>query len=138
MTKVDFGILDNLGVKPVGIYGSKSEIIRFLYDHSAVDDQVYVSDCPFMLLSVINHLDDRVHMLHLSHDETPVSGCAVLRSGIYFLRFPGDSVVYVIYWPQDSTWDDGAISSVVKNRVTFMRLVIKDIYLIKAEHSVGI
>lgn len=30
---------------------------------------------------------------------------------------------YVIFWPQDTTWDDDAISSVARNRVTFMRLV---------------
>jgi hypothetical protein len=28
---------------------------------------------------------------------------------------------YVIYWPEDSTWDDSAASSVSRNRVTFMR-----------------
>jgi hypothetical protein len=28
---------------------------------------------------------------------------------------------YVIYWPEDSTWDDSATSSVSRNRVTFIR-----------------
>jgi hypothetical protein len=28
---------------------------------------------------------------------------------------------YVIFWPEDSTWDDSAASSVSRNRVTLMR-----------------
>ena len=31
---------------------------------------------------------------------------------------------FVIYWPEDSTWDDSAASSVCRNRVTFMRWVV--------------
>jgi hypothetical protein len=40
MTKVDFAALDALPVKPVGIYGSASEIIRYLQHIGAVDDQM--------------------------------------------------------------------------------------------------
>ncbi|THG96228.1 hypothetical protein EW026_g5569, partial [Hermanssonia centrifuga] len=32
---------------------------------------------------------------------------------------------YAIYWPEDSTWDDDAVSSVQRNRVTFMRYLTK-------------
>ena len=28
---------------------------------------------------------------------------------------------YVLYWPEDTTWDDQAASTVQRNRVTFMR-----------------
>ena len=28
---------------------------------------------------------------------------------------------YVIFWPETETWDDNALSSVSRNRVTFMR-----------------
>ena len=51
-------------------------------------------------------------------EETPA-----LRSGLYLLRPPEDShgVVYVIYWPEETTWDDDAISSVRRNRYTFIR-----------------
>ena len=28
---------------------------------------------------------------------------------------------YVLYWPEDATWDDKAVSTVQRNRVTFMR-----------------
>jgi hypothetical protein len=35
-----------------------------------------------------------------------------------------DERYYVIYWPEDTTWDDSAASSVCRNRVTFMRSVV--------------
>ena len=28
---------------------------------------------------------------------------------------------YVLYWPENTTWDDQAVSTVQRNRVTFMR-----------------
>lgn len=40
ITKVDFAALDDVLVNPVGIYGSKSEIIRFLHDIGAIDNQM--------------------------------------------------------------------------------------------------
>lgn len=48
-----------------------------------------------------------------------------LRSGLYLLRSSdaGDDVeqLYVIYWPEDTTWNDNAGDSVRRNRITFMR-----------------
>ncbi len=49
------------------------------------------------------------------------SGQRILRSGLYLLRDAAQDLVYAIYWPEDSTWDDDAVSSVQRNRVTFMR-----------------
>lgn len=51
-----------------------------------------------------------------------------LRSGLYFAFDPAHveanpARVFLIYWPEDTTWDDNAVSSVCKNRVTFMRYV---------------
>jgi hypothetical protein len=48
ITKVNFKILDNVALKPFGIYGSKEEIVRFLCEIRAVDDNTYV----FALYSV--------------------------------------------------------------------------------------
>ena len=45
MTKVDFAALDHKHANPIGVYGSKSEIIRFLRDIGAIDDQVCVFIC---------------------------------------------------------------------------------------------
>ena len=42
ITKVNFKILDNLFLKPFGIYGSKEEIVRFLCEIKAVDDDMWV------------------------------------------------------------------------------------------------
>ena len=48
ITKVNFKILDSLVLKPLGIYGSKEEIVRFLCQIGAVDDKTYV----FLLSSI--------------------------------------------------------------------------------------
>jgi len=49
----------------------------------------------------------------------------VLRSGLYILRHAEQQnnaeQIFVIYWPEESTWDDSTPSQVRRNRVTFMR-----------------
>ena len=48
----------------------------------------------------------------------------ILRSGLYVVRSfisTTEEQAYVLYWPEDTTWDDEAISTVKRNRVTFMR-----------------
>ena len=42
ITKVNFKILDDLVLKPFGVYGSKEEIVKFLGGIKAVDDNSYV------------------------------------------------------------------------------------------------
>jgi hypothetical protein len=42
MTHVNFEALDKLNIRPVGIYGSKSEIVRYLRDLELVDEEAYV------------------------------------------------------------------------------------------------
>jgi hypothetical protein len=49
-----------------------------------------------------------------------------LASGLYIVKANptmdvSDERHYVIYWPEDSTWNDSATTSVRRNRVTFMR-----------------
>lgn len=46
-----------------------------------------------------------------------------LRPGLYLLdsRHVEQDVFYVIFWPEAETWDDNALSSVSRNRVTFIR-----------------
>ena len=41
MTKVNFQALDQLPVKPLGVYGSRLEIIKFLLDIKMIDEHVY-------------------------------------------------------------------------------------------------
>ncbi|KAJ7117678.1 hypothetical protein C8R44DRAFT_199862 [Mycena epipterygia] len=107
LTKVDFKTLDQLLIKPVGLYGSKSEIVAFLSAQGVVDE---LTACA----------------LRLSQDNQAGPS---LRSGLYLLRSfglePGKEQIFVIYWPEDTTWDDNAISSISRNRETFMRYLTK-------------
>ena len=50
LTKVDFKALDRFTIKPLGIYGSKVEIVRFLRSLNAVNEDMCV-DFPFFFLS---------------------------------------------------------------------------------------
>ncbi|KAG1768958.1 hypothetical protein EDD22DRAFT_843764 [Suillus occidentalis] len=115
MTKVNFSALDGLFVKPVGIYGSKEEIVRLLLSLGVVDDHVAAQ-------LVADHSDSKF--------STPS-----LRSGLYVVRTnceaTSDEQLFVVYWPEDGTWDDAAPSSMKRNRITFMRLPA----LISPEHS---
>jgi hypothetical protein len=40
ITKVDFKALDRLMIKPLGVYGSKHEIVRLLQSIGAVDNRM--------------------------------------------------------------------------------------------------
>ncbi|KAI0052041.1 hypothetical protein FA95DRAFT_1484280 [Auriscalpium vulgare] len=121
LTKVDFKKLDLRMIQPIGVYGSKSEIVRFLRS--------------------IGVVDETISRQLLTGD---VSGASVpsLTSGLYLIRSgssSGDEQVYVLYWPEDTTWDDGAASAVRRNRVTFMRYLMKMcdqvVALVSDEHS---
>ncbi|KAG2130165.1 uncharacterized protein EDB93DRAFT_1181059 [Suillus bovinus] len=105
MTNVDFSALDSLIMKPIGIYGSKEEIVRLLLALGVVDDHIAAQ-------------------LVANHSESSVSK-PNLRSGLYIVRTnceaTSDEQVFVVYWPEDATWDDSAPSSVKRTRVTFMR-----------------
>ena len=51
MTRINFKALDELGIKPVGIYGSKQEIVRLLIHLRVVDEAMFVplSSTPYLL-----------------------------------------------------------------------------------------
>ncbi|KAF7308999.1 VWFA domain-containing protein [Mycena kentingensis (nom. inval.)] len=123
--QVNFKALDKVLIKPLGIYGSKSEIVAFLSSCGAVDDETSRA------------------LLHQGNEATTPT----LRSGLYVLRMPKptpDDVerAFVIYWPEPTTWSDGAISSVRRNRVTFLRYLTKIsdqlVCLISPEHAQSI
>jgi len=110
ITKVNFKILDNVILKPFGIYGSKEEIVRFICEIKAVDDNT------------------AQELLVPRNGQAAGSSEPVLRSGLYLVRSfvsPSEEQAYVVYWPEDTTWDDHAASSVQRNRVTFMRYLSK-------------
>ncbi|KDQ06301.1 hypothetical protein BOTBODRAFT_60673 [Botryobasidium botryosum FD-172 SS1] len=114
MTKVDFAALDQLAIKPLGVYGNKSEIVKLLEETGAVDHEI-----ANLLLTPVNSSE-----LNQS----------ILRPGLYaVLASPSSSEsgeehvqpAYIIFWPEETTWADDAISSVRRNRITFMRYLSK-------------
>ncbi|KAI0280129.1 hypothetical protein BGY98DRAFT_965783 [Russula aff. rugulosa BPL654] len=129
ITKVDFKTLDRFMIKPLGVYGSKPEIVKLLQTIGAVDD-----DTAGLLLASTDNIDSGSNLTtglyivraDLNRDATGVAG----------------ERYYVIYWPEDATWDDSAASSVCRNRVTFMRFLTKIcdqiIALLSPEHSKSI
>ncbi|KAI6035786.1 hypothetical protein EDC04DRAFT_2604872 [Pisolithus marmoratus] len=109
MTKVNFNMLDQCVVKPVGIYGSKEEIVRFLLTLRVADDTIAT---------------------HLLSEPRVTEAHPTLRSGLYILRTTtdepnGSEQIYVIHWPEQNTWDDSAPSQVRRNRVAFMRYLTR-------------
>ena len=68
---------------------------------------------------------NRVRELLVPQREYTARGAEpILRSGLYIMRTftsAAEEQTYVLYWPEDTTWDDNAASSVQRNRVTFMR-----------------
>ncbi|KAH9047539.1 hypothetical protein EDB83DRAFT_2267127 [Lactarius deliciosus] len=106
ITKIDFKALDRFMIKPLGVYGSKDEIVRLLRSIGVVDEDIATS-----LLSPKD------------------VGNPYLSSGLYIVRANATDLVderhYIIYWPEDSTWNDSATSSARRNRVTFMRYLTK-------------
>ena len=50
MTHVNFSALDQSTIKPVGIYGSKSEIVRYFRDLNLLNDETYVCTSPNIIL----------------------------------------------------------------------------------------
>ncbi|KAF8607201.1 hypothetical protein BDV93DRAFT_520086 [Ceratobasidium sp. AG-I] len=105
VSKIDFKALDGLTIKPMGLYGCKSEIIKFLRDAQCLNKE----------------------------SETLLSSSEFdQRSGLYLVLPSGNEIqvshvhhAYLVYWPEESTWDDKAISSIRRNRVTFMRYLSK-------------
>jgi len=52
VTKVDFKALDDFMIRPVGVYGSKIEIVRLLRSLNAVGEDMYI----IFFLSFLNFL----------------------------------------------------------------------------------
>jgi len=125
MTKVNFKSLDQYVIKPVGIYGSKEEIVRFLLELGVVDDAVYVCLVLCTMRQPVRFLYRATQLLAVP--STLGQAQRALHSGMYIFR-PAEQQdnaeqIFVIYWPEESTWDDSAPSQVRRNRVTFMRSV---------------
>ncbi|KDN46508.1 hypothetical protein RSAG8_04161, partial [Rhizoctonia solani AG-8 WAC10335] len=111
VSRINFKALDQLSIKPIGLYGIRSELIKFLQQTQYLDENSAT------LLSRARSSDD----------SSPALG-----SGLYLALDPShqdqgtSKAAYIIYWPEDTTWDDRAASSSVRrNRVTFVRYLSK-------------
>ena len=122
LTKIDFRALDNANVKPIGVYGGKERIVDLLLEVGAIEPHLFVISSLQRMTFVRRSQPHSVDALLASRGN---SGTPSLRSGIYFVQPQSpsgdDPRVFVVYWPEETTWDDDAVSSVKRNRVTFMR-----------------
>ncbi|KAF8483069.1 hypothetical protein JB92DRAFT_3033310 [Gautieria morchelliformis] len=126
LTHVDFAALDQFLIKPIGVYGSRSQIVRLLLEIKAVDE-------------------DTASLLLMPRTEQSMHAVPSLASGLYIFEAPSEADAdaakrfYVVYWPEDTTWDDDAMPSVTKNRVTFIRYLTKIadqiLALVSSEHA---
>lgn len=114
--------MDYVDIKPVGVYGSKNELIRFLKQLNVIDYYTYVFDF-FYCLEIIAEKKKSETLLREEYDVSRIK--PTLRPGLYGLvveaEATSDRSVYIIFWPEEKTWDDDASSTVCKNRTTFMR-----------------
>ncbi|KAI9455154.1 hypothetical protein BJY52DRAFT_1122135, partial [Lactarius psammicola] len=125
ITRINFKILDDLSLKPIGVYGTKEEIVRFLREMGAID------------------IEMARELLVPQRAYTARGAEPILRSGLYIIRTfisTAEEQIYVLYWPEDTTWDDTAFSTVQRNRVTFMsryltKLCDQLVCLLSAKHS---
>jgi len=82
---------------------------------------------PYLYDQVSNFFENSARKLLTSQTGHTVGGTEAtltLRSGLYVVRSfvsTAEEQAYVLYWPEDTTWDDQAVSTVQRNRVTFMR-----------------
>ncbi|PAV19468.1 hypothetical protein PNOK_0440200 [Pyrrhoderma noxium] len=108
LTDINFRNMDSVIVKPVGVYGSKSEIIRLMKE-----------------LNVIDH--STASILSTSNSHTPSD--QKIRPGLYALVCgecaSQEQRILIIFWPDDETWNDNADSTIRRNRYTFMRYLSK-------------
>ena len=103
ITKVNFKILDSLVLKSLGIYGSKEEIVRFLREIQAIDDNTYVF--AFQRSGKLNASEiARSELLVPRNGQSTGSSETVLRSGLYVVRSfvsTSEEQAYVVYWPEE-------------------------------------
>ncbi|KAG9124904.1 hypothetical protein FRC07_009778 [Ceratobasidium sp. 392] len=112
VSKINFKSLDQLSIKATGLYGTRAEIVKYLRRVRCLNDEA----AEFLL-----------------DDTSSPTSPPVLRSGLYLVLRPEtepegvrSKEAYIVYWPEESTWDDQAASSSVRrNRVTFMRYLTK-------------
>ncbi|CAE6447396.1 unnamed protein product [Rhizoctonia solani] len=115
VSNINFKALDELSIKPIGVYGSQLEIFKYLVGVGCLDHTCETS------------------FFKPNDKGNPTS---VIRSGLYLTISHGPNpaasskTAYIVYWPEDNTWDDQESAETVsnslrRNRETFMRFLTK-------------
>ncbi|CUA71759.1 Cadherin-23 [Rhizoctonia solani] len=117
VSNIDFNALDELSIKPIGVYGSQMEVFKYLVTMGCLDD-----DCETAFFQP----DFRGKLT------------SALHSGLYLTMCHGQQTTassktaYLVYWPESNTWDDQESAETVtisntlrRNRETFMRFLTK-------------
>ncbi|KAG8834734.1 hypothetical protein FRC17_007458 [Serendipita sp. 399] len=107
-SEVDFQALDKHVIRPYGVYGSSTSLVAFLENLGLIDRKFH-------------------DLLLTSHGDPPDANHPLMRPGLYLVdaRNVDRSLFYVVFWPEETTWDQNALYSVVQNRVTIMRYLTK-------------
>lgn len=81
--------------------------------------------CNFLITNRANLSEERAGNLLAPQNGFSARGSEpIIRSGLYVVRSlasTAEEQAYVIYWPEDTTWNDQAVSTVQRNRLMFMR-----------------
>ncbi|PVF98358.1 hypothetical protein CPB86DRAFT_758529 [Serendipita vermifera] len=121
--RIDFDALDKHAIKPRGVCGSISSLANFLLNIGSINSEIAALLCE-------------------PRDES--SGRPALCPGIYLLdgRHIATDLNYIIFWPEDDTWDDDAGLAASDNRTIFMRYLgqLSDqlVCLISDEHAASL
>jgi hypothetical protein len=77
----------------------------------------------FLISNQPNLFEKRARRLLPPRNGSTAGGAGpILISGLYVVRsFVAEEQAYILYWPEDTTWSDQADSTVLHNRVMFMR-----------------
>jgi hypothetical protein len=82
-------------------------------------------ECNILVSNYANLFAKRAGNLLAPQNGLAASGARpILRSGLYIVRSlasMAEEQAYVVYWPEDTTWNDQAVFSVQRKRVMFMR-----------------
>ncbi|KAL5639869.1 hypothetical protein ACGC1H_006444 [Rhizoctonia solani] len=109
-SKIHFQDLESLSIQPVGVYGDRREIVRFLQRMGCLESHVAA-----------------LIMGQGPGDEYSNS----LPPGLYLTLLPNQPGeltrgAYIVYWPEATAWDNKDVSlSIRHNRTTFMRYLTK-------------
>ncbi|CUA67523.1 hypothetical protein RSOLAG22IIIB_13424 [Rhizoctonia solani] len=115
VSNIDFKALDELSIKPIGVYGSQMEIFKYLVAVGCLDHNC---ESAFFQPEFEGNITSALHSglyLAICHSQQTISS---------------SKTAYLVYWPQSNTWNDQVSAETVsntlrRNRETFMWCLTK-------------